>query len=273
MVPCSTCIGCIKAHAQAWAFRCHLEATQHNESSFATLTYDNQHLPWTLQLRHLQLFLKSLRQRADRPIRFFASGEYGSRTQRPHYHAILFGYSALGTDSQTMVQDSWGRGQVRLDPITPRRIAYVAGYTDKKATDRFHSVEWADPETGEVWQPPFINMSRRPGLGSHAKKWKESWRLFAIHEGNKLSPPRYLHKAWRDTATKEELEQLQIERDAFLRNRDTSLPRLEAAEEIALAKHKISAEQRQQKAQKRVSEEAQIRRFLSDETTTTQGTA
>lgn len=245
MVPCTSCRGCIQAHAQAWAFRCHLEATQHLHTTFTTLTYDQEHLPWTLAIRDLQLFLKSLRQRAAAPLRFFASGEYGTRTQRPHYHVLLFGIDTMGATGARMVQDSWGRGQTKSDPVTPARIAYVAGYTDKKTTDRFLEVAKCDPETGEVWQPPFINMSRKPGLGSHAKQYKDSWRLFAVHDGNKLPVPRYLHQAWRDTATEEQLQELQSEKEAFLLNRDNSIPRMEAAEQIAIQKQQRATEQRQ----------------------------
>lgn len=268
MVPCTTCIGCIKAHAQAWALRCHLEATKHLHNGFATLTFDDPHLPFTLDWnRDGQSFLKALRYRSAQPIRFFASGEYGTKTHRPHYHFLLFGYNPLGTDGQRMVQDSWGKGQIQLTPVTPARIAYVAGYTDKKADDRFRSVEHADPETGEVWQPPLIQMSRNPGLGSHAKKWKESWRLFAILNDTKMPVPRYLHNEWRKTATDTELQQLQAERDGYLLNRDNSQRRLDAAETIAQQKQERAQEQRQQKSQKREFQKAEIRRFLTNGTT------
>lgn len=245
MIPCATCHGCIQAHAQAWAFRCHLEATRTPHNAFATLTFDEEHVPFTLDWNRDGVpFLKSLRQRAAIPLRFFASGEYGERTARPHYHFLLFGLSALGAKHQAMVQDSWKNGQIRLDPVTPARVAYVAGYTAKKIDDRFQSIAHCDPTTGEAWQPPFIQMSRRPGLGSHAKQHTNSWRLFAIHQGNKLPVPRYLHQAWRDTATTEDLEQLQAEREAYSLNRDNSQARLNAAETIAIKKHERSKEQR-----------------------------
>lgn len=264
MVPCTTCIGCIKAHAQAWAFRCHLEGTRHEHTAFATLTFDDEHLPFTLDWRRDgQPFLKALRQRANRLIRFFASGEYGSKTHRPHYHFLLYGIDAVGSRSLAMVQDSWRRGQVQIDPVTPARIAYCAGYTDKKATDRFRSIQHADPLTGEVWQPPFIQMSRRPGLGSHARQWKDSWRLYAVtNDGVKIPVPRYLHKTWRDTATPEQLERLQSERDNYTLQRIQSIAQTLAAETIALRKQATREETRERQAQKREFHTAGIRRFL-----------
>lgn len=267
-VPCSSCIGCIKAHAQAWAFRCHLEGTRLPHNAFGTLTYDNSNLPFTLQIEHLQKFVRALRQRAAIPLRFFASGEYGSKTHRPHYHVILFGFDAVGTQHQAMVQDSWGRGQARTEPLTPARISYCAGYTDKKCEDRFLSVAHCDPETGEAWQPPFINMSRRPGIGSHARQWKNSWRLFAIHDGNKLPVPRYLHQAWRETATETELQELQAEKDKYITSRDNTQTRLNTMETIAQRKQQASEERRATDAQKRGFQKAEIRRFLGITQTT-----
>ncbi|AXB22553.1 replication initiation protein [Lynx canadensis associated microvirus CLP 9413] len=47
---------------------------------------------YTLAKRDFQLFMKRLRKAfPDQKIRYFAAGEYGSETFRPHYHAILFG--------------------------------------------------------------------------------------------------------------------------------------------------------------------------------------
>ena len=46
----------------------------------------------SLRKRDFQLFMKRLRKKySDDRIRFYACGEYGSETFRPHYHAILFG--------------------------------------------------------------------------------------------------------------------------------------------------------------------------------------
>lgn len=69
------------------------ESQSHDFSCFVTLTYDDEHMPYggDLHYRHFQLFLKKLRKRLGRPVRYFMCGEYGDRLGRPHYHAILIG--------------------------------------------------------------------------------------------------------------------------------------------------------------------------------------
>lgn len=108
-IPCGKCIGCRLDYSRQWANRCMLEAQYHPKDTvwFATITYNNKYVPkvttvdpdsgkqvpaLTLRKRDFQLWMKRLRRAfSDDKIRFFASGEYGSETFRPHYHAILFG--------------------------------------------------------------------------------------------------------------------------------------------------------------------------------------
>ena len=73
------------------------EISQWKDTSFVTLTYNNDNLPYnenailpTLRKKDLQMFFKRLRSRIDK-IKYFACGEYGDVTQRPHYHMILCG--------------------------------------------------------------------------------------------------------------------------------------------------------------------------------------
>ena len=94
-VPCGRCFECKVAKSTEWSNRIALEAMEHEENCFITLTYDNQYLPENNSLRRkdLQDFIKRLRRRyEDRKIRYFYCGEYGSKGLRPHYHMILFGY-------------------------------------------------------------------------------------------------------------------------------------------------------------------------------------
>lgn len=267
---CSTCLGCRWAHARGWALRCHHEYQLHDAALFTTLTYDDDHVPPTLEQRHLQLWLKRFRKALGllrTPIllprntvwmqrsytRFFASGEYGDTYNRPHYHALLFGPRALGTYGEALATASWtdrdGKpiGLVRTYPASAAAINYVAGYTDKKIGFKERArPDQVDPRTGEVytWKPPFIAMSRRPGIGAHARQWVNSWRDKAVLNGHEMPVPRYYHEAWKATATPEEQEQLQYEKDKAAILRDTTQYRLEAEERLAIARQKLKSQRR-----------------------------
>lgn len=97
-LPCGKCLGCALDRANQWTARCMLEAMCHDENYFITLTYNDDHVPvnsdgyLTLFYRDFQLFIKRLRKaHPDENIRYRVCCEYGSRTRRPHYHALLFG--------------------------------------------------------------------------------------------------------------------------------------------------------------------------------------
>ncbi len=106
-VPCGDCIACRLNYSRNWADRCMLELEYCDSAYFATITYSDFWVPrsnyiasdtgevleaLTLRKRDFQLFMKRLRKKfSDQKIRFFACGEYGSETFRPHYHAIIFG--------------------------------------------------------------------------------------------------------------------------------------------------------------------------------------
>jgi hypothetical protein len=245
-LPCGGCLGCRTSAAKAWALRCQLELQQHRNAVFTTLTYDPQHEPVTLEKRHLQLWLKRVRKALGtaRPIRFFASGEYGEKRGRPHYHALVFG--AAQNDAQ-LLDAAWGMGHTRTERITPARIAYTAGYVNKKIGYKLEAGERVDPETGEVyeWQPPFIQMSRRPGIGGSAREHTQSWRAYAVQNGTKMPVPRFYHEAWKRTATAEMIEQLEYERQQSRATKPTvTRAYLDAAEAIAKSKAALTADRR-----------------------------
>lgn len=213
-LPCGGCLACRCNKARDWSIRCQLELRDHRDTVWSTLTYDDSSLPITLRPDHLSAFVKRLRARlelSDRRFRFFASGEYGERTQRPHYHMIHFGMSE---DDEREIQAAWPHGMIRVDPISPRAISYVAGYVSKKIGYKLDRAERVDPETGEcyTWEPPFIRMSRRPGIGSSAREHWQSWRTAAVVGGRKVPVPRFLHEAYRDNASFVQLVDLETEK-------------------------------------------------------------
>ncbi len=93
MVPCGSCIGCRTAQARQWAVRMMHESRGHESNLFVTLTLDDEHLNENRELcpKDFSGFIKSLRKTQERRFSFFGCGEYGEHTNRPHYHALLFG--------------------------------------------------------------------------------------------------------------------------------------------------------------------------------------
>lgn len=187
----------------------------HELSTFITLTYAPEHEPEgrTLVKAHFQSFMKRLRKYHGKPIRFFHCGEYGETTQRPHYHALLFGIdfadkqpfsrNANGDTTYTSAKLSelWPMGHCLIGSVTPQSINYVSSYILKKVTgelseDHYKSVNLS---TGEIYDrvPPYITMSNRPGIGA---SWfaKYASDVFpsdnAIDRGKALGVPRYYTK-------------------------------------------------------------------------------
>lgn len=240
-------MGCRETKAKGWALRCHLEMQQHGKAAFVTLTYDPEHEPVTLNKRHLQLFIKRIRKRltSARPIRFFAAGEYGEANGRPHLHSIIYG---MAKDEAKTIQEAWPHGYAQTEDAGPGAIAYVAGYAAKKYGDNKKAQEeQVDPETGEVYhyQPPFLQMSIKPGIGALAKdQYTDSWRNVAVLNGQKQAVPRYLHNQWRKTATPEQIEKLENEKAELMKIIMKTQKQNEAEAEIAIAKQRQKADRR-----------------------------
>lgn len=138
-----------------------LESLCHEENCFVTLTYAPEHVPPGRNVvpRDLQLFLKRLRT-SIHPIRFryFAVGEYGDLSGRPHYHLSAFG---LGQHMGPIIDKAWGLGHTLTAEFNSQTAQYVAGYTIKKMTSfGDHRLDGRHPE--------FARQSRRPGLGADA---------------------------------------------------------------------------------------------------------
>lgn len=159
-LPCGKCEGCRADQSLAWAIRCYHETQEHDHNCFATLTYDNEHLPLDGKLlqRDMQNFIKRLRKRiAPDRLRYFYCGEYGEQTRRPHYHMLIWGLDFLHDAVQIgeyyqspTLTETWGNGNVIIAPLELGSIMYTCGYVNKKI---------GDPDT-------YSRMSRRPGIGA-----------------------------------------------------------------------------------------------------------
>jgi len=108
----------------------------HAESSFITLTYDDDHLPdppW-VDKTQLQKYIKRLRWNvAPKKIRYYGVGEYGEKTWRPHYHVIAFGLDR--SLHEEPIRRSWkmcSKENLTIGELNPSTARYITGYITKK---------------------------------------------------------------------------------------------------------------------------------------------
>lgn len=267
MIPCGQCLGCRIKYSQDWANRMMLELDYHKTAYFITLTYDQEHVPrhkytlgtydpltdtfvnestgevidvfevqesLSLEPDDLKNFFKILRQDQVRnhngnKIRFYACGEYGSLTHRPHYHAIVYSlvlddlkpYGAspkeTGDSFQYYVSDRldaiWGRGRVLVANVSWETCAYVARYILKKQSTK-------ESDFYEMFNiyPEFTRMSRKPGI---ARQWFEDHpnevypedriHLAMKNSGKTIRPPKYYDKLY-DAEYPEQMKKIKAQR-------------------------------------------------------------
>lgn len=198
LVPCNKCIPCLMNKRNDWSFRLGQEHRVSKSAYFITLTYDEKHLRTdrSLNKRDLQLYLKRLRKKHDRQtrIRYYAVGEYGTRSGRPHYHILLF--NSLEEHIRSAWVDCKGKaiGLVHIGNVTEASIAYCTKYIIQKDT------------YPEGMEKPFATMSRSYGIGAHylsdaMVSWhREDDRNYAVVQGQKCRLPRFYKEKifWKD---------------------------------------------------------------------------
>lgn len=153
---CRKCLPCRLNIAREKAVRAVHEAKMHQSNIFLTLTYSDAALTSPrLNYSHFQLFMKSLRERITRDVTntetidrlyvpYMVTGEYGDKTKRPHWHAILFNYAPEDSKyhyssdrgdkvyTSKLLQDLWGNGNIEFGSVTMDSAGYVARYSAKK---------------------------------------------------------------------------------------------------------------------------------------------
>lgn len=143
-----------------WSTRIYLEGLAHAASCFCTLTYRRFDVPWNLESRELQLFLKRLRTNSGVKFRFYAAGEYGDRTGRPHFHVMLFGFPMTAI---SVIAACWPYGFVHVGEFNLKTARYISKYVTKRWIGDERDPRFLDRV------PEFSRMSRRPhGIGAEA---------------------------------------------------------------------------------------------------------
>jgi hypothetical protein len=117
-------------------------------------------------------------------LRYYIVGEYGTKTNRPHYHALIFNIGDIST-----VDRAWTHGLVHVGSVNSASIAYTTKYIDKEKRIPVHKNDDRLPE--------FSLMSK--GLGKSyltpaMKRYHQNDinRMYVTNpDGTKVTLPRY----------------------------------------------------------------------------------
>jgi hypothetical protein len=230
----------------------------HSFNSFITLTFNDENLykrenPYSLDVREYQLFMKRLRKKRGKNIRFFHCGEYGDKNNRPHYHAIIFGWDfpdktlwqkrdGIQLYVSEELQELWPYGFSTIGEVTFESAAYVARYVMKKikgdAAEQHYQV--TDPETGEVLpiKPEYCTMSRKKGIGY---TWFEKYKNdvypndYVVVNGKEVRPPRYYDSLLEEQEL-QQIKKVRQENTVLIDRYDENMDRLWVQEEVKMRK-------------------------------------
>lgn len=223
-VPCGQCIECRLTYAMDRATLCMLEKKYYPEEQcwFLTMTYDDLHIQTgqtvdtetgqifegiTLKKEDIQNFWKRVRnhykKKMNKPLKYIDCGEYGSKTGRPHYHAIVFGlplemdqlhfYKNNDMGDRMFNHDQlsaiWKKGHVIVARVTIESCQYVARYNLKKTLENIDN--WWYGAQGKLKE--FTTCSRKIGYQYFEEHWKEIYETDTVpvtKNGKLLKPPR-----------------------------------------------------------------------------------
>ncbi len=233
-------------------------AQMHKNNQYVTLTYNDENLPAnnTLNKLHLVNFWKRLR-KAGYKFSYYACGEYGDKTHRPHYHAIIFGlelhdkiYHSTNNNhhlyTSKTLERVWTHGNVIIGNVSFESCAYVARYINKKQGKKIGEFEYEiiDNETGEILDhltPEYSSMSKGIGKSFYQKYKTDMYggtNGTCIIRGDIKTPtPKYYDNLFKkDKKNEKRMEQIQQGRSeaAIKAKPNNTRARLITRESIAL---------------------------------------
>lgn len=144
---CGKCPRCKIRRVNQWIFRIQQEAKNSISAKFITLTYADKYLPrtqrnlGTLRKEDVQNFIKRLREHEKAAgntevIKYFAAGEYGDQTKRPHYHILI-----LNIKDNNNIKKAWPKGHIDVGELNQNTIAYTIKYIDKDCGIGYHKTD------------------------------------------------------------------------------------------------------------------------------------
>lgn len=208
-LPCGKCPYCLRRRATNWVFRCMQEAKVADTAHWVTFTYEQPKITpngfMTLDKLTFQKFMKRLRKlhkKGHRPIKYFACGEYGDQTERPHYHAVIFNadiqlIEQAWQGEYTSVDQHTGEiystigGILHFDQVNSNTVMYTAKYMMKK--------QKIPKFKGDDRLPQFQLFSKGLGINYLTPQTvdfhlSDITRLYATVDGVKVALPRYFRE-------------------------------------------------------------------------------
>jgi hypothetical protein len=226
LVPCGNCVECLKRRSNQWVFRLNEELRRSNTASFLTLTYEDEKIPKsfnglpTLDIKDHQDFMKRLRMKIKRDktifpheneqkIKYYAVGEYGTKTERPHYHSIIFNLPEAYTLDNGKIEAVWRNGIIHQGTVSFASMHYVTKY--------LHKGRWQPHNELDDREKEFSCMSKGIGdnycMPSNVRVHGNGLKNFVTFPGgNKVSLPRYYKDKLLTPIQRTEIQRIEEER-------------------------------------------------------------
>lgn len=166
LVSCGKCYDCMMTARAQFCVRCAAELKDSVCAFFVTLTYSDYNLPFwnfsrverrnaldyaklhphefgvyskfVLEPRHCSHFFKSMQKQIklyseSLLFRMVVNGEYGTWTQRPHLHALIYSpiYFTI-SDFSLLLSRCWKYGGINVKPVSPANINYMGKHCMKE---------------------------------------------------------------------------------------------------------------------------------------------
>jgi len=192
-------VACKIQRVREWTVRIIHEMRYFKYSVFATLTYNEENLPlnYSLDKKEFQKFMKRLRKAlGEQKVKYFACGEYGEESQRPHYHAIILGLR-YDDVTQKLIEENWKHGFVKLGTVTKDSIRYTVDYMHKKYNGELGKKLYESSGRECPFQLVSQGMGKRHALDS-IEQYAEN--LYMTYNGKKMGLPRYYRKLYGITS-------------------------------------------------------------------------
>lgn len=183
-VPCGKCYSCLRSKLNGWRIRLKSEYERYPNSVFITLTFNDDCLRRFEENynKSVRLFLDRLRKKYGKGIKHFVVAEYGSKTNRFHYHGILFNMPGkINVDDLTSL---WSYGWCYLGYCNEKTINYIVKYITK------------DGNKNVKKDIPRLIVSKGIGekfVAENGQYMKETLKTYIVTEkGYKVPLPKYI---------------------------------------------------------------------------------